>query len=418
MQVMSNGYLGSGNTFIATTPGQSPFGSNTAFVQAISAAAPQIRFFGGQNCDQGTNIAGNSSQPLSVIVGQKIELCAVASIPAGLSIANQMWTTPFNAIGGYTVQKISVPPATAPRNPYTYTPTLTANANVVSNSDVSNARLTSTFYGTVSGDFSMTYTYLLSNNQSASATVSINVDGPSGVTLSVVQIPGFDSTAIVTTRGNLPNMLNESPIAGSTQPGIKFQADPNQTAYFPPSNPGLYSWVQLVDHLKTETRGPTGLSPVVDSIADAGAGSQLDGTYPYGTLGDGTAVGTVTSNGAPNNTAVDNPGVFLFSAEVAHAQNSTMFLMWTPNVAGACNDGTDPSPCAVPVPLGSISWQWSGDAIDTLRQAIGTDSQGTFSYVQWIVNCGSASNMGSPFEYGFQTLGPPYPVWTQTHPLN
>ena len=56
-----------------------------------------------------------------------------------------------------------------------------------------------------------------------------------------------------------------------------------------------------------------------------------------------------TSYGAVTNVTAVNDSPF----------SATMYLMWTPPAASGCPNG---SACTIPVPLGSVTWQWAGDA--------------------------------------------------------
>jgi len=93
----------------------------------------------------------------------------------------------------------------------------------------------------------------------------------------------------------------------------------------------------------------------------------LDTTYPYDT----------------RNPTNDNPTAVLDSTtskELIRNFSATMYLMWSPG----------PAP-SIPVPLGSVSWHWSGDV--------------TFNGSTWIVSSGSGS------ANAFQTSNS-YPTWT------
>lgn len=97
--------------------------------------------------------------------------------------------------------------------------------------------------------------------------------------------------------------------------------------------------------------------PLTQPVATTGTG--LDTQYPYSTA-------------ASTN---DNPSVGLDSTadkEVNRAFNATMYLMWTSGLTSA-----------IPVPLGSVSWTFSGDA--TFNSTTGV----------WSVVSGSSS--ASPF---------------------
>ena len=67
---------------------------------------------------------------------------------------------------------------------------------------------------------------------------------------------------------------------------------------------------------------------------------------------------------------VDSPWVPLpfqpgdTEGEVERSFNATTYLMWTPNAAAGCTGG---EACAIEVPLATLSWSWTGDAINTLQ---------------------------------------------------
>jgi len=75
-------------------------------------------------------------------------------------------------------------------------------------------------------------------------------------------------------------------------------------------------------------------------------GPGIDGGYPI----DQSPVGATTYS------TNDSPGIPLYTnaTEGTASFSATMFLMWQPSLT---------SYPVIPVPLGSINWQWSGDAL-------------------------------------------------------
>jgi hypothetical protein len=242
------------------------------------------------------------------------------------------------------------------------------------------------------------YSYCLNNGQCNSGTVTFTVVAPSGYQNSsgVTTTTGNVNTAIVTPQGGSPGPqlilvgLN-NPNGGST--GIQFLAAGSE----PSSNPGVYSWIQLVNsdvlHLLDSngrgqcTGGPPSGSP------------ELDTSYPYGKAGI-----TLYSTHVTNDTALDSPGwpVTQSEGEVERVFNATMYLMWTPNQDSECNSGT----CTVPVPLGSLqNWNLNGDAINTLNPI--------YNQTTWGLNCEYPRTNGQ--EQVTFSPGTSYPTWTATY---
>jgi hypothetical protein len=382
VSVQSNGY--NGNGFIATTQGQSSMGSNTATLEAIPAAIPQIVFFGGQGCSGGTNITGTTQ---SVTVGQEISLCASYTVPQGLSVIAQNWTSPpGTAIGGY-------------------------NASTSSGSVIRMQLLVATnnltFYWVDSGNSrTITYNYSLNNGASATASATFNVAGPSGTIVSTI-IGAANVERISFPNGYLfiggptgtPSLaLYGVTLSGAnTKVGITFSATGTS---FPPGNPGAYSWVQLVNKDSVQSLQSGGLQqqalvPSVVGSLDAGNPAQ----YPYQDV-------TMT-NGVANDTAYDAPYALVFPGalgEIARSFSASMYLLWTPtNQNSACTGNA----CTIPVPLGTIAnWGFSGDMINTLNTVQGRNT------TTWILNCGPQPSTPA-FQQSIPSSDPnqSYPVW-------
>ncbi len=373
VQVQSNGYTGSG--FIATTGGQSSTGSNTATVQAIAAPVPQIVF-------QGSNIAGTTK---SVVIGQQIALSRAITLPAGLNVQSESW---------------SVPPGTANGG---------VNFSTSNGSEIPLPGRTSstfTYYWVTSGNSrQMTYTYTLDNGKSNSASTTFNVAGPTGVNVGTypnsntmapvkVRISSFTSTSGATVNAPALRLGDGNP-ADPAGYGIVLQATGTL-----PSNPGTYTWVQLLntDHVEyLDTAG------VKKSCVIPGS-NPLDNVYPYSSGAANSSAGFLTG---------DSPATPLAYKELAQTFIATMYLLWDPTLdamgQSTCSAASvtqagvpTPSNCAsIPVPIGSIGWKWKGDVIDTLQaQSNGTD---------YTLSCGTKAPSG-------WVSSSSYPVWQSVTP--
>ena len=160
---------------------------------------------------------------------------------------------------------------------------------------------------------------------------------------------------------------------------------------------GSFTWAQVISsttysQLYTPTQGYTPPSNL---------GLGLDGGYPY----------------PPYNTfaVTDAPGrldLYTYVGEVGEAFDATMYVMWDPAIPpvgqNSCTPASVntttrpyytyiPSTCAsIPVPLGSVEWEWAACAIDTLAP--------TGNGSSWLIGCGNA--------YAYISDEAEYPEWT------
>jgi hypothetical protein len=190
---------------------------------------------------------------------------------------------------------------------------------------------------------SITYTYVMTNLSSASATVTFNVDGPSGLT---VTTPYLAAVRIMPT--NLLELGDKDPNDPSNY-GIVIQA--SATHY--PSSQGRFRWVQLIiqDRLGyRDTGGPHSCVP--NGFVTAPGVPELDVAYPYSPDGD--------MNSSSYTDDSPKAGLSDMQGEVARDFRARMYLMWISTLTNA-----------IPVPLGYVNWQFAGDAINTLSLAQG-----------------------------------------------
>jgi hypothetical protein len=234
------------------------------------------------------------------------------------------------------------------------------------------------------------YQYTLNNGAgpvSSSATFSIK--GPSGTTLpQSSMLPNGTAVQI-----RLSNAVPTMTVTGTTTPsggqaGIAFSAPANA----PAGDPGSFLWVQLLNSTQSHVISATG--PLA---CPATPQSGLDNVYPY------PSTAATTTQDSPASQLSTSLG------ELQRSFSATMYLMWDPALPAGCipassvqnpNGSFTPtaSGCSsIPVPLGSVTWGWSGCSINTLSPS----SNGT----NWNLSCGVGSPQAS------QSAG--YPQWTQ-----
>lgn len=162
------------------------------------------------------------------------------------------------------------------------------------------------------------------------------------------------------------------------------------SATLPSGNQGAYSFVQLIgsDTHKRVAFPPKNSQTCTPNGFVTSLNPELDNFYPY-----------PMPLGSTDNTN-DNPGDPLNPSwgELARSFSPTMYLLWTANADNHCPSG---NACTIPIPLGSVSWHYFGDAIDTLSQQQ--------NLTTWMLNSGAGS------ANQFQTSGlanTSYPTWT------
>ena len=267
----------------------------------------------------------------SAVVGQQIVLCASYTLPSGVTVSSQSWSVPGTTVGGFTVGPGSNTGGTTP-----------TNFNQAS----------TTFYWVVSASSQVVvFTLNLSNGQSPTAQATFSIAGPTAVSVSTQ----LDQARIIAgpdlSFGNPPSSV-----------GIRFTASAS-----PPSGySNTFVWVQIINSASAVQYRSSGNKNCTFSGVPG-----LDGTYPY--------------PNASSNTANDSPAWPLTSidSEDTFTLNAQMFLMWRP---GLTND--------IPVPLGSVTWQFFGDAVQN------TSTQ------TWTVQSDSSQSANA-----FQS-GSTFPAWS------
>jgi hypothetical protein len=242
-----------------------------------------------------------TGKTVTVATGEQIHL-TLSGMPS--PPASQNWIISGTTVGSYT------PSAAAPCN-FQSSCILPA---ILTNSDV-------TFYwlqGATAN--SVSFAFQLSDGTSSSASASFRVEAPTKP--SVTAIPGI--------VGVYNGILSSGDFANG-KPGMSFFPSANA----PKSHPGHFVWAQIEtsDYIKETKNGKVYVCKIPPG---------LDNFFPY------------PSNTNTDQSTNDTPSVPLnniYTEEVI-SDNFKMYLMWQSNLANS-----------IPVPLGSISWGWIGDAV-------------------------------------------------------
>jgi hypothetical protein len=392
--VQANGYCGNSFFGNGASSTSNPY---TVPVTGATGPTPQILLYG-------QPITATQANPLSVTVGQQMALSATVS---GVTISTRSWTgLTGTAVGGYSNAGGSAPCLTASNCP----PPDTGGGKVLglppNNTD------SYTFYwvspSSAGTPWQVSYGYTASSGMQGATTAYFNVTAPSNASVAITKPP---SVAILYP----PIMIGGQPSTEITMPilidgtasgtGMKFEAN---AAFTCQTNTCGYQWVQLVSKFTSVSFGPNGPRPPSPDINGA---PYLDTEYPYGHHCLGATPCTVVTTTQTNDTSIDSPYQRLLAGlgEFANSFSATMYLMWTPDVLNGCPNG---SACTIPVPLGSVTWQFAGDAINTLK--VVQTSSGFFP--MWMLN-----PMGPPppSSGAFVPDTTSFPGWTQViNPMN
>ena len=269
----------------------------------------------------GTPTISNSLQGAQPVVGQQIQLTGSQSLPTCMSMKSQSWAvTSGTAVGGY-------PPAPTP-------PITSGSGSLTPLSSTCSSSATCSLYWTSPGN-----SQGVSYSQIASTTSGDGLTEPSGVATGTFSVQG-PSAVTLTTPTISPVSIGLSPLymgmfTPPNTPGIVFSASLQQ----PQAAQGKIVFVQYVNQFNYQYTTSGGCAPI---SSPAG----VDTAYPY----DESSVGATTYS------TNDNPGIPLYTnaSEATASFSATMYLMWQPSLTS--------SP-VIPVPLGFITWQWSGDAV-------------------------------------------------------
>jgi hypothetical protein len=286
------------------------------------------------------NISGTTQQ---VVAGQQIILSVTA--PQGYTIQNQSWSFSHqSAITGGFVNTAG-----------TGQPSASGGGQEAADPQLNQPTLT--FYWVNPGDNgeTVTYTYTLNNGQSASATATFNIGGPTGTLLPNAFVQTNDSASAVNNAQSNPATLTMTNAPGMPNRGIWF----NDLATL---NNGTFIWAQILNSVTFSQIAPTNTG----YIPPTSAGTGLDGIYPYPQLS--------------NISTADTPArsdLLAGLGEAAETFSAKMYVLWDPTLPAGCTPATtntsqqiytsSQSTCtSIPVPLASVIWTWGACAINQL----------------------------------------------------
>jgi len=247
----------------------------------------------------------------------------------------------------------------------------------------------------------VTVTETYGSGVTASATEYYSVAGPTGDTPSAAMLPNNQTVQITTTTIEMGDgSIYTGPVLYDFGTPLTCSSDeipPEAGVVFSTNDcsapaSGSFLWVQIVNGDQTKELDSNG-----NWTCPAQPESGLDKTYPYST--------GPSANDSP-------PAPLSPEAELQRSFNATMYLLWDPAIPPADQQTCSPAQleagsgvattCAsIPIPLGWVSWGFSGCAINTLAQQM---NNGT----TWTLNCGIAAP-STPQQTG-------YPSWN--NPLN
>ena len=405
--VTTQGYGGPGGTnFLPSDNGHSNISNEVDVTVDPAQAAPAPTIVWGQ----GGNVCQQAAAVPAVVVGQRIAI--TGCLPAVVSPANvssQSWSYPAafiqNVVAGY--------------NPAATNNQQVSHLSLPIGCDPSQTSCSFPAFFPVSpgspGPYTLTYTYVLNNGGgSGSVSVALQVAGPTATGQNGAFFTATPTTALDVWpagiacggQGNAPALeLGD----GRENVGIAFRV----TANPPAAAQGSFLWVQLINNHTIQYRA----NPAASNTA---SGAGLDNWFPYETLPN-----------LPNSTN-DSPGATLSTdglnppansralGEVLDTFSATMYLLWDPamNAAGqtgACAAASNavtaggqanpqPTACAsIPVPVGYITWSYSGNAINTLANQANRLGEIT----TWVLGGCGAPLPGQP---AF-TPSTSYPTW-------
>jgi hypothetical protein len=269
--------------------------------------------------------------------------------------------------------------------PYAYQ-ICTDNANAGEElADPSMTNYSLTFYWVNPGTSeSATFTYTDGNGNQPSATVNYTINGPTNIM--VTNNPQVMAPVTVNAQAaNSPTIYLELGygLGNNTYDGITLQSAPVPSS-------GSLTWVQLITGDKIRLRADGipycsgGQTCTCNPSGLSASAAELDNVYPYvngGNFND--------SPRSPVNYSLG--GTPINYNEVEQSFSATTYLLWDPALPLGCTPATTTgngsstttkqSTCSgsIPIPLGNISWSWSGDGIDTeILQSSGTTQGTTF----------------------------------------
>ncbi len=273
-------------------------------------------------------------------MGQQIVLYGDYTLPSdgSVSVTSQSWTVPGTIAGGFANTATNGGPTAYSTN---------------------GRQITFYWYATpnyANASYQVTFNLQLSDGTSPTATTTFNVAGTS--------IPGGNEVpGQVVVNGDIFQYIGSNGLAG-----MNFSVYLNLR---PSRYSGIFKWGQIRTDTWVRTSGTTSRMCTAPSTPPPTNSTGVDGPFPYDT-------------GA---TTRDSPFITLLATDTETTRNfsATMYALWDPNLTNS-----------IPVPLGYVQWNFSGDATivnaQTNQWALKSSSAGpnnvfvpSTSYPQWSV---------------------------------
>lgn len=310
---------------------------------------------GGANVLPSILLGGSSGTDITdttqnVVVGQQIVLYGKYTLPSDYTFKSLSWTipgtgsTPPTAISNFTVSADS-----------TSGGPVSLTTNQLNQQQIS-------FYWTIPTQantpntvtFTLNFTDNLNQSQSVPVTAKFNVAGPSNPNVVTCggNVPSGNCPngasgplgQVVINTSNTPSTLGLGN-ATSSNVGIIF----NASATPPSGYSNSFTWVQLLTANTIAITATPSVSCVQITIPQNASGTGFD---------DGGGAGFPYGSGASVNDNPDFPLQTGYGTQVTGVTevndspfSATMYLLWSSGLANS-----------ISVPLGSVSWQWTGDA--------------------------------------------------------
>jgi len=388
---------GTASRTATSTVTRTPTGTATALLESppftvpVKAVPPKplILFAQPDASGSGATACSNSPQDISgskknVVAGQQIALIAcINKLAQGFTIVSESWTAPSGfAVAGFSVQGTTNRPDATGGHMQAIQPV---------NCGTATSCVLPVFYWVCPttgsgacqypGDAQVTFQYQVSDGttqQTLSTTATFTVSGPTNVNVATKMKPVIIHILNIPHPHLTMQLGNFTGVQGSVN-GIDFPATGNA---FPNGSgtKATYQWIQII----TGLQGTFLLQPGKQIWTLANTSRFIDTDYPY----DSEA----STADSPDIPLPQN--VVLPESETAESFHARMWLMWDPalkfpSVSG-CNPAqpgnqtanpptpATPSQCdSIPIPIGFVDWNWSGDAINTLDTVTApTDTQG------------------------------------------
>jgi hypothetical protein len=325
------------------------------------------------------------------------------SLPAGTQVQSESWTPSLpqgTAVAGYNI---------------TYANNVATSAQVQAVSATtcgtgSFCTYAPFYWVDQASSRAFRFNYTLANGSSKFAAISLNVTGPSNASMTAAP-----SNPVIVRQGTGGPLISLGQSTPATAVGMAFSVSPLPTA-LQANLPGLigphgnYQLVQVVNSETIKERTDKGVFACVPKALSSP--TPIDRNYPYP-----SNQGSMTTSDSPAsglNYSAMGAGYNLY--ELRRDFSVTMYLMFDPGIPSPSDSALcypayaasltvwAASQChgSIPVPLGSISWSYTANGINTLNPNV---SQGNGT--SWVV---APACTISARQNGF-VLGTAYPQW-------